>query len=198
MPPCPPKRARGFLFARMDSRCYDVQQSPWTGKLQAAETFRILPAWLHRSNEKVATAAVSCVGQLRRKCRAGADTLLWSSGMGSRPADRQRLTSANATSAADKTEQRRPSTRWAKHRKVQRQIMLRASCTKDARFGLTDGLDCSCQGTNGQAEAADRQAYRRPDPLLARHGSGALLISDTAFFQVICTCLLVLRLTHTA
>jgi hypothetical protein len=193
MPPCSPKRARGFLFASNVQLCYVVQQLPRTGKLRATETFRNLPAWPHRSNEKVAHAAVSCVGWLRRKCRAGADTLQWLSGMGSLPADRQHLTNAHAVRTANNSGQRRPSTRLAKHRKVQRISILRTSCTKDARLGLTDGLDCYCSDAKSRAEAVGLQYRRRPNPLLARHGGGVRHTSAYAFFQVAIAILLLLE-----
>lgn len=176
-PPCSPERARGFLFARPFTFCYIVHQSPRTGKLRAAIAFRNLSAWPHRSDEKAVRAAVSCVGWLAGKSRSGADTLPWSSGMGWCPADRQRLTSASADRCTNKTGHCQPATRWATRRKAKCILSRRASCTKDARFGLTERDDWTARYPFANKCGWETGATRRPAWVVARHGSGALILS---------------------
>lgn len=115
--------------------------SPWTGKLRATcQAIRNRLWCSHRSDEEAGSIpAVSRVGRHRRMDRdvACATAAKWQWVAPCRP--RTSHHKCQRSTHRNKTEQRRPATRWAMRRKTcMRQSMEWASGTKTPGFGLTE------------------------------------------------------------
>lgn len=160
--------AGGFLLPPLASRgrnCYNPV-SPRTGKLRATFEFRSLRAWPHRSDEKAASPAVSCVGRRSAESQDVADMPRW---------QRRWVTPLRPTNgeiprplSSDehyKTGQRRPATRWAMQRKLSVRDDSAARQTKDLPLGLTERPAChqSLPFAHRNARAPDGQTQTWPD-----------------------------------